>query len=86
MLYYTSNIVRHVVTVYQSCQPLAIKRVRFKIQKKCVFKVEHKMLETIELIQTLCKFVLEISPKCWSLQPNSESLLYFLMQKLTHPL
>ena len=30
------------------------------------------MLETpIELIQTLGKFMLpEISPKCWSLQPN----------------
>ena len=54
--------------IFRSYQPLAIKmKCSINSVDVCI-KIERKMLETI--IQIVSKFMLEIRPKCWSLQPN----------------
>ena len=53
------------------------------MQSKCVLKVMHKMLDSIELIQTLDKFMLEISPNAGVFSQISESwqIFYYLSNR-----
>ena len=56
------------------------------MQSKCVLKVMHKMLDSIELIQTLDKFMLEISPNAGVFSQMSESwqICYYLSNRSPH--
>ena len=52
----------------------------------CIKNLAQNAGDSIELIQTSGKFMLEISPKCWSLQPNEYKLaaLTYIDTKTDH--